>query len=127
MLTQAEIENLSPAVFHAHVLAWFKICEAANAVDENWMLYGPTGPDAIIALLSQLEIAPFQVGQTYKMVGGGEVTLIGVSNEGTRYETMHCADDVHRYTRRDFGRVTGSSFDHDDPRCLIPKYRVKQA
>lgn len=125
MLTQSEIERFTPNVLFAFTSAWFKICAAADEVDPNWMCYGPEGESAIIALLNHLEIAPFEVGQTYKMVGGGEVTLVGVSNEGTRYETMHCADNVHRYTRRDFGRVTGSSF--DDPRCLIPKYRVKQS
>lgn len=70
------------------------------------------------------KIEPFIVGNSYRMVGGGYVRIEGMHNEGTDYETVYCKDMINRYSRRDFGRVTGSPFDCSDPRCLIPLYTL---
>lgn len=63
----------------------------------------------------------FMLGREYPMRGGGTVKLVSIENAGLDYETMACADGVHRYTRRlhpkNHGRVTGS--DGTDPRDLI--------
>lgn len=55
----------------------------------------------------------FKVGKTYETVGGDMVKIVGISNEDTTYETVYCEDMVHRYNRRDYGRVTGT--DHETP------------
>lgn len=107
--------------------AWFAICDAADKIDRDWMFRGRVGGDAIIALLNQIEIAPFELGVTYKTVSGEDVVFVKVHREGTSYETMECADGVNRYTQRDYGRVTGTSFDHSDPRCVLPKYQIKES
>ena len=60
--------------------------------------------------------SPFQVGQSYATQVGEIVRFVKVHNEGTYYETMEDERGVHRYTRRDFGRVTGSAHDYSDPR-----------
>jgi hypothetical protein len=68
-------------------------------------------------LFRRLEMsAPFRVGGQYKTQSGDVVTFVGVANEGTSYETMFDQHGVHRYTARDFGRVTGSPHDYSDPR-----------
>lgn len=111
----------------AYALDWFAICDAAEKIDRDWMFRGNVGADAIIAILDQVEIAPFELGVTYKTVSGEDVVFVIVHREGTSYETMECANGINRYTRRDFGRVTGSPFDHSDPRCVLPKYRIKES
>lgn len=72
---------------------------------------------------------PFRIGNTYRMVGGGEVTLVGYGSQrhvGTSYETVKCAEGNHRYShpsREDMGRCTGTSlFGEPDPHNLIPLY-----
>jgi hypothetical protein len=91
---------------------------------------------------------PFEVGKTYKRHDGVEVTCVEV--KGTKgYETArfsdstlrwyftggwprrdggsepvkwHVATTGWRYNRdEDRGRVTGTEFDHSDPRCVIPE------
>lgn len=49
---------------------------------------------------------------------------MAVHNEGTSYECMEDEAGVNRYTRRDFGRVTGSAHDYSDPRNTPPLYAV---
>lgn len=72
---------------------------------------------------------PFKIGGTYKMVGGGTVTLVGESGRGTEYHTMCCARGIHRYVARqgDLGRVTGSSMIEPDPRNLIAPVVISPA
>lgn len=69
---------------------------------------------------------PYRLGNRYMTQGGEEVTLNQVANYGTSYESM-CDDvGVHRYTRRDFGRVTGSAHDYSDQRNIPPLYTLRQ-
>lgn len=58
-----------------------------------------------------------KVGDVYNAFDGSQIRLVGVSKEnaGTIYETMFDEEGVHRYSTRDFGRVTGTK---DDPRSL---------
>lgn len=79
---------------------------------DNTALNHNTGPKPV----------PFMVGNTYRTQGGELVRFVSVSNEGTDYETMADEAGVHRYTRRDFGRVTGSAHDYSDPRNVPPLY-----
>jgi len=67
-------------------------------------------------------VAPFIVGNAYQAKAGELVRFVSVHNEGTRDETMADEDGVHRYTRRDFGRVTGTAHDYSDPRNTPPLY-----
>lgn len=77
---------------------------------------------------------PFEVGKEYKMVGGGTVTCVEVGGYAG-YEVARFSDSEERtingrtyttgwrYNRDniDRGRVTGTPFDHSDPRCVIPE------
>lgn len=62
----------------------------------------------------------FLVGQAYHQVNGEIALVVGTSQTGSTYETVYTIDSqgnpVHRYNRRDFGRVTGSNHDNPDPR-----------
>jgi hypothetical protein len=69
---------------------------------------------------------PYRVGNRYMTQGGEEVTLNQVANYGTSYESMCDDAGVHRYTRRDFGRVTGSAHDYSDQRNIPPLYTLRQ-
>ena len=64
----------------------------------------------------------FLVGQSYHQINGTIVMIIGQSNVNTSYETVYSIDAdgnvIHRYNRRDFGRVTGTDFENPDPRNL---------
>lgn len=64
--------------------------------------------------------SPYQLGHSYRTVGGDVVRLVGCENATDTYQTMCCKDRVHRYTARDFGRVTGTSWEpgRADPRNL---------
>ncbi|MCA1800821.1 MAG: ribosomal protein L7/L12 [Actinobacteria bacterium] len=75
---------------------------------------------------SKLPPPMFLVGHTYKQVDGATVLILGTSNTNTLYETTYSmtshGDVIHRYNRRDFGRVTGSSMDGPSPLNLrIPE------
>lgn len=52
--------------------------------------------------------SPFEVGKMYQLVNGEIIKLVGVTNEGTPFETMYDENGHHRYTTRDFGRCTGA-------------------
>ena len=58
-----------------------------------------------------------KVGEAYNAFDGSQILMVGVGpeNRGTTYETMFDELGVHRYSTRDFGRVTGTT---DDPRSL---------
>lgn len=60
--------------------------------------------------------SPYSLGEVYRTQAGDLVRFVVVHNEGTTYETMEDEEGVNRYTRRDFGRVTGTPFDYSDPR-----------
>lgn len=66
----------------------------------------------------------FKVGETYETYGGDKVKFVGVSeeNEGTTYETMFDEKGVHRYTIRDFGRITGTHNDLRNIKLNAPWY-----
>jgi hypothetical protein len=69
---------------------------------------------------------PYRVGNRYMTQGGEEVTLNQVANYGTSYESMCDDAGVYRYTRRDFGRVTGSAHDYSDQRNIPPLFTLRQ-
>jgi hypothetical protein len=73
----------------------------------------------------ETDIPPmFLVGHTYLQLNGSPVTIIGKTNDNTESETVYSIDSngntIHRYNRRDFGRVTGTDHNNPDPRNLIP-------
>jgi hypothetical protein len=73
---------------------------------------------------SAMKVEPFQVGNSYRTVGGEYVRIVGLHYVNHGYSTVYCAKGVHRYCDRDFGRVTGTPFDFSDPRNLIPLYTL---
>lgn len=88
---------------------------------------------------------PFEVGKSYQTNEGKTVTCVELSRECARFNDgtlrwhhtggwrnrhtgemepvkWHAATTGWRYNREsDRGRVTGTSFDHSDPRCVIPE------
>ena len=64
----------------------------------------------------------YLVGHSYKQLNKNTVLILGVANFNTEEETVYSIDSdgsvVHRYNRRDFGRVTGTSQSTPDPRNL---------
>lgn len=69
--------------------------------------------------------SPFIEGNWYVTQAGARVRCLGFKGVGTTHETWYDAANVHRYSRRDFGRVTGSAHDYSEPRnCLPPGYVV---
>lgn len=91
---------------------------AAMAKDERYCLAArqPVG-----------EPEPYVVGNQYFTQAGDLVRFVAVHNEGTSYECMEDEAGVNRYTRRDFGRVTGSAHDYSDPRNTPPLYAAPPA
>lgn len=73
------------------------------------------------------ELVPYIVGNQYRTQAGELVRFVSVHNEGTSYECMEDESGVNRYTRRDFGRVTGSPHDYSDPRNTPPLYAAPPA
>jgi len=69
----------------------------------------------------------FRVGGRYRTQGGEIIKFVGVANSGTNFETMYDEAGVHRYTRRDLGRVTGSAHDYSNPLNTPPGSDVKEA
>lgn len=67
---------------------------------------------------------PFVVGNYYRTQAGELVRFVKVHNEGNSYETMEDESGVNRYTRRDFGRVTGTCHAYSDPRNTPPLYAL---
>lgn len=63
----------------------------------------------------------YQIGKTYKMVNGGLATISGYANKDDTagYETVYCTNNIHRYSQRDFGRVTGTDHNVPDNRNLL--------
>lgn len=70
---------------------------------------------------------PFELGKTYRTLGGNMVTIIAVKNDLPGYETVQGDDrdrpeSGHRYNRPgDLGRTTGTDHDWTDLRNLIPE------
>lgn len=64
----------------------------------------------------------YLVGHSYKQRDKNTVLIIGVDNFNTEAETVYSMDGngtvIHRYNRRDFGRVTGTDHNNPDPRNL---------
>ncbi|PLP60694.1 hypothetical protein CYK37_06125 [Mesorhizobium loti] len=58
----------------------------------------------------------------YRTVSGDFVKLVAIANKGTWYETMADDEGVHRYTRHDFGKVTGTDHKNPDRRYILPFY-----
>ena len=65
---------------------------------------------------------PYIIGNQYRTQAGDLVRFVAVHNEGTSYECMEDESGVNRYTRRDFGRVTGTCHEYSDPRNTPPLY-----
>lgn len=63
---------------------------------------------------------PFRCGKWYRTQDNSWVRFVSIANEGNSYETMADENGVHRYTSRDYGRVTGSAHDYSDPRNVPP-------
>ena len=65
----------------------------------------------------------FKVGETYKTVSGQEVTIAGIVHKGLEHECVYTVNEhgprIHRYNRRDFGRVTGTDHNNPDPDNLV--------
>lgn len=64
----------------------------------------------------------FELGKKYTTLEGKVVKFVAIHNEGTSYETMVDEEGVNRYTRRDYGRVTGTPHDYSCKRNT-PYYR----
>lgn len=66
----------------------------------------------------------YLIGHTYKQLNGDVVLIVGAANQGSTHETVYSitpsGKTLHRYSRRDFGRCTGSSSD-----CETNLERVK--
>lgn len=64
----------------------------------------------------------YLVGHSYKQLDKNVVLILGVSNFNTETETVYSMSSegrvVHRYNRRDFGRVIGTDDANPDPRNL---------
>lgn len=71
-----------------------------------------------------MKFVPYILGNQYRTQSGELVRFVVVANEGTPYETMACEQGIHRYTRRDFGRVTGSPHDYSYPLNVPPLFTV---
>lgn len=69
-------------------------------------------------IVKGMAVSPYRLGGKYLTVGGEVVRLEQVTNFDTSYQTMACRMGVHRYTARDFGRVTGTDHNNPDPRNL---------
>jgi hypothetical protein len=74
--------------------------------------------------ITHVPITPpmYLVGHSYKQLDKNVVLILGVSNFNTEDETVYSISSegrvVHRYNRRDFGRVTGTDHNNPDPRNL---------
>ena len=73
--------------------------------------------------LPKTDVPPaYLPGKTYLNLKGEPVSIIAygdnVDLHGTSYETVRDDLNVHRYNRRDFGRVTGTNHNIPDPRNL---------
>jgi hypothetical protein len=71
---------------------------------------------------AQAEPVPFRLGNEYQTQAGDWVRFETVHNEGKDYETMADQHGHHRYTRRDFGRVTGAAHDYSYAGNTPPLY-----
>lgn len=69
------------------------------------------------------EMIPFLLGNQYFTQDGELVRFVAVHHEGTSYETMEDEEGVNRYTRRDFGRVTGTDHNYSDSRNTPPLFK----
>jgi hypothetical protein len=67
-----------------------------------------------------MKASPYKLGETYTTLANERVKFVKIHNEETLYETMEDESGVNRYTRRDYGRVTGSPHDYSDPRNVPP-------
>lgn len=72
-----------------------------------------------------IEPVPFVLGNFYKTQGGQLVRFVTVHNEGNSYETFEDESGVNRYSRRDFGRCTGTCHEYTDPRNVLPTYSIE--
>lgn len=90
-------------------------------LDSKFQLGDPDDCDDFDEEVEQLPPPTFLIGHTYKQLNKEVVLILGVSNPNTSHETVYSMDGkgkfIHRYNRRDIGRVTGC--DVDDPRNLI--------
>ncbi len=68
----------------------------------------------------------FHVGTRYFTQAGEIVRFVGVSHEGSDYETMFDEDGRHRYTRRDYGRLTGTCHEYSNPGNTPPPFLTQQ-
>lgn len=75
--------------------------------------------------LLNIQPVPYVLGNFYRTQGGELVRFVNVHNKGTSYETMEDESGVNRYTRRDFGRCTGSCHEYSDPRNVLPTYSIE--
>lgn len=116
-ISDGELLNLA-------IKAGLNPAEVHPAQHENfgWCTFAKLVMDALASAPAQGEVVAYIVGNSYRTQAGELVRFVSVHNEGTRYETMADETDVHRYTRRDFGRVTGTAHDYSDPRNVPPLY-----
>lgn len=67
---------------------------------------------------------PFVVGNFYRTLDDTLVRFVRTHHEGMGDETMEDEAGIHRYTRRDFGRVTGTDHHTPDPRNVLPLFQL---
>jgi hypothetical protein len=69
-----------------------------------------------------LDPPTFLIGHSYQQYNGEVVLIVGAANQNTDYETVYSIGPdgraIHRYNRRDRGRVTGSSMQDPSPMNL---------
>lgn len=70
---------------------------------------------------------PFRLGNEYQTQAGEWVRFVSVHREGTDYETMADESGCHRYTSRDFGRLTGTDHDYSHPGNTPPLFAAPPA
>lgn len=76
-------------------------------------------------VLNNIQPVPYVLGNFYRTQGGGLVRFVKVHNKGQDAECFEDESGVNRYTRRDFGRVTGSCHEYGEPRNVLPTYSLE--
>ena len=74
---------------------------------------------------TNIKPVPYILGNSYITQEGVTVRFVKVHNKDTSYETMEDESGVNRYTRRDFGRVTGTCHEYTEPRNVLPTYSIE--
>ncbi|AJD81912.1 hypothetical protein YenMTG1_102 [Yersinia phage vB_YenM_TG1] len=100
------VEGKWDGIFHTSKI------EAPNEYQAVYHLgtYSEENEEYEIVMVSSTNGNPATFSKDYEYItlGGSVVTMQGISNPGTSYETLYDEHGHHRYSKRDFGRCTGS-------------------